>query len=370
MAAATLLSLGLGGCGNSSTDAGNSDAFDPTSVEVPEFAPRDEPDAPPDGLGSGGSSVPALTLASGPDVCFREIAKKFGPDIKVAEITSFFSAGEAIAGRSSEPRGQMTTCTVSFQNPSDPRKLLTASFNTRTGTFGEPSPVEITVMGNAANFRLADYVVPLSRVNAAALTGVMSAQEKRLKSVYGDYAWSGVRLSGPDAFSRTHTLRLDLDGRLAANDIKDGGLRLGVARRQEDHRQPFDAVSARLDLTLRAMRRSHRVLGEISHDKYLAIAAAAALAAGPATAANKVKYDCKGGTTLTVTFKDGKARVSVPGAEPLMLSQGPSGDGFLYTKKGYSLRGVGNKVTWTTGPRQVAELQGALGSRRLPKRSP
>ena len=34
---------------------------------------------------------------------------------------------------------------------------------------------------------------------------------------------SGVRLSGPDAFSRTHTLRLDLDGRLAANDIKDGG---------------------------------------------------------------------------------------------------------------------------------------------------
>lgn len=78
-------------------------------------------------------------------------------------------------------------------------------------------------------------------------------------------------------------------------------------------------------------------------------AAAALFAAGPAAAATKVKYDCKGGTVLTVSFKDGKARVSVPGAEPVMLTQGPSGDGFLYTKKKYSLRGVGNRVTWDTG---------------------
>lgn len=225
LTAAALLSLGLGGCGNSSGDGGNSSATDAVSGELLDLEPVDEPGmAPPDGLESGGgSSAPALTLASGPDVCFREIARKFGPEIKVAEITSFFSAGEAISGRSSEPRGQMTTCTVSFQNPSDPRKLLAASFNTRTGAFGAPSPVEITVMGDAASFRLDDHVIPLARVNAAALTGVMDAQEKRLKTVYGDYAWSGVRLSGPDAFSRTHTLRLDLDGRLAANDIKEGG---------------------------------------------------------------------------------------------------------------------------------------------------
>ena len=223
LTAATVLSLGLVGCGKSSSD-NNSDAIDPANVALFDIAPSDESEMPPpDGLESGGSSAPALTLASGPDVCFREIAKKFGPEVKVSEITSFFSAGDAIAGRSSEPRGQMTSCTVSFQNPSDPRKLLTASFNTRTGTFGEPSPVEITVMGNAANFRLADYVVPLSRINAAALTGVMSAQENRLKTVYGEYAWSGVRLSGPDAFSRTHTLRLDIDGRLAANDIRESG---------------------------------------------------------------------------------------------------------------------------------------------------
>lgn len=224
LAAAAMLSITLVGCGNTSGTGDNSADIHPASVDVPEFAPRDEPGMPPpDGLESGASPVPALTLASGPDACFREIARKFGSDVKVAEITSFFSPGEAISGRSSEPRGQMTSCTVSFQNPSDPRKLLAARFDTRTGRFGEPSPVEITVMGNAASFRLQDHVIPLSRVNAAALAGVMEAQDARLKSVYGDYAWSGVRLSGPDAFSRTHTLRLDLDGRLAANDIRESG---------------------------------------------------------------------------------------------------------------------------------------------------
>ena len=223
-AAATLLSLALAGCGDSSTNGDNSSASDPASGELLDIEPRGEPGiAAPGGLEGGGGSAPALTLASGPDVCFREIARKFGSEVKVSEITSFFSPGEAIDGRSSEPRGQMTSCTVSFQNPSDPRKLLTARFDTRTGRFGEPNPVEITVLGDAASFRLEDHVIPLSRVNAAALTGVMAAQEKRLKSVYGDYAWSGVRLSGPDAFSRTHTLRLDLDGRLAANDIRESG---------------------------------------------------------------------------------------------------------------------------------------------------
>ena len=79
------------------------------------------------------------------------------------------------------------------------------------------------------------------------------------------------------------------------------------------------------------------------------VAAAALLAAGTAHASTKAKYDCKGGTTLTVVFKDSKARVTVPGAEPIMLNQAVSGDGFLYTKKGYSLRGVGRQATWTPG---------------------
>ena len=87
----------------------------------------------------------------------------------------------------------------------------------------------------------------------------------------------------------------------------------------------------------------------MSKTLFVAMATTALMATGTSHAANKVKYDCKGGTVLTVTFKDNKARVSVPGAEAVMLTQGPSGDGFLYTKKSYALRGAGKKVTWETG---------------------
>lgn len=86
--------------------------------------------------------------------------------------------------------------------------------------------------------------------------------------------------------------------------------------------------------------------------KFIAVAAlacAALLASGAAIASTKAKYVCKGGHTLTVTYNANKAKVSVPGAEPVTLTQALSGDGFLYTKKGYSLRGVGNKITWTPG---------------------
>jgi len=51
----------------------------------------------------------------------------------------------------------------------------------------------------------------------------MDAQKAKLGGVYSRYAWSGVRLSAPGAFSNTHMLRLDLTGRLKSNDIKEDG---------------------------------------------------------------------------------------------------------------------------------------------------
>lgn len=230
LAAASLAALALAGCGTQSDGAGppadaNALGFDPTAVEVPEFAPRDSGTTP--AFQSGFATrpmAPPVVLASGPDVCFRRIADRFGADLKVAEITSFFSAGADISDRSAMPRGQMTTCSVMFQDPDDPRKLKGAQYDFQSGQFGEPRPVEIRVIGmDPARFRVSDHVIPLAQVNAAALTGVMRAQDQRLRSVYGDYAWTGVRLEAPDAFSSTHTLRLDLEGRIAANDLKGSG---------------------------------------------------------------------------------------------------------------------------------------------------
>lgn len=229
---AIALSLGLASCGEKSgngpsepsSTASNaaeaSPAHEPKAEQSAGTPPADEANAPK----NADVDAPAFNLADGPDVCFRAISKHLGAEAKVSEITSFFSVGKEIDAGDTQPAGDMTTCTVDYQDPKDPRKLLRSQLDLESGEFSAPSPVEITVAGgNAADFKLEDYVIPLSKVDAAALTSVMEAQKDKLSGVYGRYAWSGVRLSAPGPFSNTHTLRLDLDGRLASNDIKKGG---------------------------------------------------------------------------------------------------------------------------------------------------
>lgn len=84
------------------------------------------------------------------------------------------------------------------------------------------------------------------------------------------------------------------------------------------------------------------------HATLIAAALIGILVAAPALASTKAKYDCKGGTVMTVYFKANSAKVIIPGAEAVTLPQVLSGDGFRYAKKSYELRGVGKKATWTT----------------------
>ncbi len=204
--------LALSACGGGGKSPDGSQNKEETAASESEEVP------------SGKGKAVALNLSQGPDVCFKAIAKHLGADTKVSEITSFFSVGpELEGGMSSEPEGTLTTCKVDYQSPSDPRKLVSSSMDFDTGEFSEPQQMEITVMGDAASFRLEDHLIPLSQINAAELTGIMEAQQAKLKGVYSKFTWSGVRLMGPGAFSNVHTLRLDVDGRLAVNDIKQSG---------------------------------------------------------------------------------------------------------------------------------------------------
>ena len=59
------------------------------------------------------------------------------------------------------------------------------------------------------------------------------------------------------------------------------------------------------------------------------------------------KYSCSKGKWLKVTFKGNKAIVTPKGRDKVTLYQGMSADGFFYSKGKYSLRGKGNKATWT-----------------------
>src|SRR5690606_14931688 len=146
------------------------------------------------------------------DVCLRAIDEHLGADGQVSQMSSRFDAD-----------GWLLSCTVDYQHPDDAPTPVGARTDASSCTFSEPHHIAHTTAGNAADFRLEDYLIPLSQVDAAALTGAQESLKAELDGVYGSYAWTGVRLMPPGAFSDTHTLRLDLEGRIAANDIKNSG---------------------------------------------------------------------------------------------------------------------------------------------------
>ncbi len=210
--AASGMPLVLVACGARQNVAGGSGG----NATTPEQSPSGDVSASPTGK--------VATIGDGPDVCFRAVAKHIGADAKVSEVTSFFSAGPAIDGGADEPLGQLKTCTVQYQDPGNAKKLLEASMDVSTGQFRPSVPVEISVASSdAASFRLEEYLIPLSKVNAAGLASTMDGQKARLRGVFSSYAWTGVRLESPGSFNNRHMLRLDLDGRLASNDIRKNG---------------------------------------------------------------------------------------------------------------------------------------------------
>tara|TARA_A100001391_G_scaffold78331_1_gene50573 strand:+ start:33234 stop:33854 length:621 start_codon:yes stop_codon:yes gene_type:complete len=172
---------------------------------------------------TGGAGSSDMSLSAGPDVCFNAVADQIGSDAKVSEITSMFSAGPDVDSSASEPAGTMTVCTAYYQNPDDPRKLLSISYVPALGEFTDPADVEVSVSGDAADFNLEDYLVPLSEVKAGALSAVFDANEAQLADKYSAYAWTGVQLADPGTFNDEFALRIAYEGRLKSNDVKDDG---------------------------------------------------------------------------------------------------------------------------------------------------
>ena len=197
--------LVLAGCGDSDAPA-DDDAMvanDVSAVDTPQ--------------------TEALTMADGAGVCFKAVEEALGADVKIAEVMTNFSVGEAIESRDTEPVGTVTSCSVQYQDPADPRKLLERNMAATPGTFSEPNPVEITVSGDAASFDIEDMLVPLNQVNYAALDGTLKSLTSKLDGAYAPHAWNFIRFSGPDAFNDVHVFRVGLKGRLKTNDIQDDG---------------------------------------------------------------------------------------------------------------------------------------------------
>ncbi len=81
------------------------------------------------------------------------------------------------------------------------------------------------------------------------------------------------------------------------------------------------------------------------------------LTSSPAEAAGgaiKAKYTCNKGQSLKVVFKGSKATVTPKSGKPVTLTESMTADGFLYANSKYSLRGRGNKATWSVGRRKFS----------------
>lgn len=191
----------------------------------------DDPSDPKTAPESSGqmTQAPLPDLAEvGPGHCYELLADEIGADAKIHNVYSAFFAGVDLAPDQRFPfdpipQGAMNTCSVEYQDPDDPKKLLSLNMSGISGEFEEPVPLEISVSGDAATFDLEDYLIPLSEVNTDGLQALMDEQQGRLEGAYSDYAWTRVDLSGPDTFNPEHEFRVALAGRVKSNDVLDTG---------------------------------------------------------------------------------------------------------------------------------------------------
>ncbi|WP_233998706.1 hypothetical protein [Erythrobacter sp. YT30] len=187
--------------------------------------------------GANGSAGSSLTLAdNGPDLCFKAAAEKLGADAKVSKLSASFGVGENLEQYVvvSTPPGELKSCSVTYQDPEDPRKLREMGMDVATGEFKESQPVEISVFGDAASFSLDDYLVPLSSINTSAINDAVVAQQDKLGAAYSEHALSRVTLDDPGPGRAKHIVSLSFAGRVKSNDVLDNsGLGLNLDGSEE-----------------------------------------------------------------------------------------------------------------------------------------
>jgi len=174
------------------------------------------------GSGPAGGPQSSMTLAdNGPAVCFEAVAAKLGADTKVSSITTGFAVGDNLEKYTvvSTERGILKSCTVKYQDPENANKLVQVDMDVATGEFGDPQPLEISVIGNAADFKLENILIPVSSINSAAIAAKVDAQKARLDEAFSEHALQRVSLSSPGPGSAVHGIDVSFAGRLKSNDI-------------------------------------------------------------------------------------------------------------------------------------------------------
>ncbi|WOE74546.1 hypothetical protein [Alterisphingorhabdus coralli] len=159
-----------------------------------------------DGLG-GGTADPKFEITQNPDACFRAVTEHLGADTKVLSVSSLFSAGSELS-YSDDPKGQMTNCTVDYQDPDNADALLRVGLKIASGEFTSPKTVDLTVIGIDPDFNLDEHLIALGDIDSSGLAAIIKEQEPILSKTYETYGWSAVSLEAPD--NNHDAYRIDL----------------------------------------------------------------------------------------------------------------------------------------------------------------
>jgi len=166
-----------------------------------------------------------FTLADGPAACLKAYKEKIGQDFKILEFSTWYALPETIDSKDishykGSKGGEMYSCDIQIQDPANEKKAVGYDMNMQTGEIEGPIPVEISVSGDAASFKLSDVVYPAGNIDFAAIQGNIDAIKPKLDAKYSVYQVSGIRMDSDLRTGKPHFL-VHINGKLKANDIKE-----------------------------------------------------------------------------------------------------------------------------------------------------
>jgi hypothetical protein len=175
-----------------------------------------------------------FSYADGVDICFKKVKEKLGETAMVNSIGSIFKVKKTDGGQKSNPF--LYVCTVKYQDPKNPKQLLSLSMDTNTGEFKEPRPLELNIIGgDAEKFKLESILIPLKDVNTSTVQAKIDQNMSKLDARYTDYSVYFLDLADRGVLNteQSHTLSLNIAGKFKTNGTKASiGIKLSTDGQQ------------------------------------------------------------------------------------------------------------------------------------------